>query len=253
MSEQPSYVNEIASTDEHVRESQRLRYQIFGEELGAELHGEGDLDVDKFDEHCDHLLIRATDTGKVIASTRLLSEENAKLAGSFYSATEFDLSNLEKIPGRQLEMGRTCVHPEYRNGTVINMLFNGISNYMVDEGFAQIFGCASVSWQTEGEGDGQQVYAIMRKVREKYLIEPEYRITPNISVPDIEEDVSVIPNLPPLLKAYLALGCKACGEAAWDADFQVADVPVLLRIPQMNPRWAKRFLGAEKAREVGLI
>ena len=107
-----------------VLEAQRLRYQVFAEEMGARLAPPAGtpagLDVDVFDPFCEHLLVRAYDhegePGQVIGTYRVLTPSAAKRVGGLYSETEFDLTRLRPLRGRMLELGRSCVHPDHRNG-----------------------------------------------------------------------------------------------------------------------------------------
>ncbi len=120
----PPLFVELASCVEDIRASQRLRYQIFAEEQGATLESAGEkIDKDYYDDFCHHLLVRDQQTGEVVGSTRILTEASAKLAGSFYSSNEFDLEQLLPLKGNVIEIGRTCIHPDYRNGIGISVLW----------------------------------------------------------------------------------------------------------------------------------
>ena len=112
----------LARTQAEVEEAQRLRYKVFAEEMGAQLSGTGGLDVDGFDRFCDHLIVRESATNQVIGTYRILSPEKANEAGGYYSAGEFDLSRLAHLTDRTVEVGRACVHQNYRNGGTITML-----------------------------------------------------------------------------------------------------------------------------------
>ena len=120
----------IARNAAEVAEAQRLRYKIFAEEMGAELSGKNGLDIDGFDAFCDHLLVRDTETSQVIGTYRILSPHQAFAAGGYYSAGEFDLSRLSHLFGSTVELGRACVHQNYRNGGTITMLWAGLAKYM---------------------------------------------------------------------------------------------------------------------------
>ena len=108
-SQRPRFEVSVAETQSEVLESQRLRYEIFAGELGAEI--DGDIDCDEYDPWCRHLLVRETATGRLVACTRMLADTDAPNAGGFYSSGEFDLAMLDALPGRVMEIGRTCVHP----------------------------------------------------------------------------------------------------------------------------------------------
>jgi len=111
----------LARTQVEIEEAQRLRYKVFAEEMGAQLLGTGGLDVDGFDQYCDHLIVRDSDTNQVIGTYRILSPSAANEAGGYYSAGEFDLSRLSHLFDRTVEVGRACVHQNYRNGGTITI------------------------------------------------------------------------------------------------------------------------------------
>jgi putative hemolysin len=136
---------DLASGPEDVRAAQALRHRVFGEEMGARLKGhESDLDVDEFDAVCQHLLVRESRSERVVGCTRLLTDENARRIGRFYSEGEFDLGPIQGLPGRLLEVGRTCIAPEYRQGAGIAVLWAGLAGFIRLQGIDYLFGCASM-------------------------------------------------------------------------------------------------------------
>ncbi|MDX1506234.1 MAG: GNAT family N-acyltransferase [Spongiibacter sp.] len=229
---------ELASGPRDVLATQRLRYKVFASEMGAKLKGRAvRLDRDRYDKYCRHLLVRDLVTHKVVASTRILSESAARRAGGFYSAQEFELGQIHRLPGRVLEVGRTCVHPDYRSGAVIAVLWSALAELILDEGYDYVIGCASITV----EGDGGNVEAIMQKVREKYMIEAAMRVQPKLGMMPVAPSLGV-QRTPPLLKAYFSLGAKVCGEPCLDPDFGVADVFILLDVAEMSPRYLRHFM-----------
>ncbi len=125
------YRVEVASDEAAVRASQQLRYRVFAEEMGAHLHTRIDgLDYDEIDDYCDHLLVRESETGAIVACTRLLTDIQAARLGHFYSEGEFDLGGVLTLPGRFLEIGRTCVDPGHRGSVVLSTLWNGLAEYV---------------------------------------------------------------------------------------------------------------------------
>lgn len=231
---------ELASGEEGVREAQALRYKVFGEEMGAKLKdGEAGLDVDQFDPYCQHLLVREGKSGRVVGCTRLLTDDNAAEVGRFYSEGEFDIGDVKALPGRRLEVGRTCISPEYRQGAGIAVLWSGLAGFVQLHGFDYLFGCASVPL---GEND-MQAAAIMNRLRRQSMANPSIRVSPRapLLTSDVPEDILDAP-LPALLKAYVRLGAKACGEPCRDPDFGVADVLMLLDVNELNPAYSRHFL-----------
>jgi putative hemolysin len=230
---------ELASCGEEVREAQALRYRVFGQEMGARLKGEASgLDVDEFDTVCQHLLVREAKTGQVVGCTRILTDEGAARLGRFYSESEFDLGRIPQLPGRKLEIGRTCVAAEFRQGSAIAVLWSGLAGYIHLHGFDYLFGCASVPL---GEQDVQAA-AIMSRLRRQALAPESLRVRPRVPLYTTEVPAGVDAPLPALLKAYVRLGAKACGEPCRDADFQVADVLMLLNVDDLNPSYSRHFL-----------
>lgn len=222
-----------------LREAQKLRASVFGAEFGVRLDDAEGLDRDDFDDFCDHLNVYDVANGLLIATTRMLSSEQAKKAGSFYSSGEFDLAGIERLPGRILEIGRTCVHPDYRSGAAITVLWSALADYLLQNDFSYLVGCASISLRD----GGQSFAAIMPELRERHLVDSELRVTPlrHLDI-DAMEGVSAV--MPPLLKAYLRMGCRIGGEACWDPEFNCADVFVLLDVSMLSARYAQRFLKA---------
>lgn len=231
---------ELASCAAEVREAQALRYRVFGEEMGARLKdGATGLDVDELDAHCEHLLVRDVRTGRVVGCTRILTDTSAARLGRFYSASEFDLDPIARLPGRRLEVGRTCIAPEFRQGSAIAVLWSGLASFIHLRGFDYLFGCASMPL---GEGD-LQAAAIMNRLRRQAMASPELHVVPRMPllVSDVDAEVLDAP-LPALLRAYVRLGAKVCGEPCRDPDFGVADVLMLLDVRELNPVYARHFL-----------
>lgn len=234
----------FAETAAEILETQQLRYRIFAGELGAQIDGGDELaDRDQYDPYCRHLYVRELDSGRIIACTRILTDEMAARAGGFYSAGEFDLSMIDALPGRVMEIGRTCVDAEYRNGAVIATLWQGIAAYITSQGYDYLFGCASIGL----EDGGAAAHAILDQIRGKYLAPASQHVRPYVTMPAADAPSLDKPRLPPLLKAYLSLGAKACGEPYWDRDFNCADVFMLLNVSDLHPRYARHFLGRPAA------
>ena len=231
---------EFANTLEDVREAQRLRWQVFVEEMGAKLSGnEPGLESDRFDHYCQHLLVRDSSTGRVVGCYRILTDTQAARAGGFYSQTEFDLTRILALPGRTVEVGRTCVHPEYRNGAVINLLWSGLARYMVMHRYDRLIGCASIPLNTGINSLG----ALWNQVSAEHLSAPDLRVLPKKRFPAFARPQADRPvEIPALLKGYLRLGARVCGEPAWDPAFNVADLFLLLNLDDINTRYARHYI-----------
>lgn len=231
---------ELARNAEDVTAAQSLRYKVFGEEMGAKLNGMGTcLDADEFDPYCQHLLVRESDTGCVVGCTRILTDESADRVGRFYSEGEFDLQAIRALPGRKLEVGRTCISSDYRQGAAIAVLWSGLAGFVNLHGYDYLFGCASLPL---GERD-MQAAAIMNRLRQQAMAPTDIRVTPLVplGVSGVPDNLLDAP-LPALVKAYVRLGAKACGEPCRDADFGVADVLMLLDMDQLKPAYSRHFM-----------
>ena len=215
--------------------AQRLRYRTFSEEFGVKV-GPFGIDRDRFDRHCLHLGVEDQSTGALIGYTRILQGTVAKKLGRFYSNNEFDLDNLWGLPGNTVEIGRTCVHPDYRNGATITTLWSALARYLITQQVDYLIGCASVS-MSDG---GAAVSGIMSRLRPRYLTDGSLRVYPRLDVPSpIRPDESAV--MPPLLKAYVRMGAKIAGEPCWDPDFNCADLFIFLEVNKMSARYRDHF------------
>ncbi len=203
-------------SEDAVREAQRLRFRVFSEEMGARLSGPAGLDVDAFDAFCNHLLVRDLDTLKVVGTYRVLPPHQAACIGRLYAESEFDVSRLTHLRPKLVEVGRSCVHPDYRNVAVIMSLWGGLATYMMQNGYETMLGCASVGI-VDGGHYAANLYAVLRA---DMLTAPEYHAFPHMPLPVEELKTSAEVSPPPLVKGYLRLGAKICGAPAWDPDFQ---------------------------------
>ncbi len=229
----------IARNKAEMREAQRLRHQVFSEEMGAHLNSTlPGIDQDLFDPYCEHLIVRDHESGAVVGTYRLLSPKMAQRVGGYYSETEFDLTRLNHLHDSMLEVGRSCVHPQYRNGATIGLLWSGVMHYMQQQGYAYLIGCASISMKD----GGHMAASIYRRLSQEHMSPREWRAFPRNRLPLESLNSTLITPLPPLIKGYMRLGCLVCGEPAWDADFNTADLLLLLPLSIMNKRYARHYL-----------
>lgn len=227
----------LARSSADVEEAQRLRFKVFAEEMGAQLPSAGSgLDIDEFDGWCDHLIVRDANTLRAVGTYRILPPHRARELGRMYSDAEFDLSRLAHLRESTIEVGRSCVHRDYRNGSTILMLWTGLVSYMKAGHYRHLMGCASASL-----ADGGRHAARLRDELQAYLAPSEHRVFPRLAFPHADIERANTIDMPPLIKGYLRLGAQVCGEPAWDPDFNSADFFVWLSLDRLNPRYARHF------------
>jgi putative hemolysin len=233
----------LATTPEEVREVQRLRYKVFIEAMGlSALENPDGLDRDEFDSYCDHLIVRDARSLDVVGTYRVMSPHAARKMGQYYSEQEFDLSRLDNLRPRIAEAGRACIHPDYRSGGVIMLLWTGLAAFMKKEQCEYLIGCASISL---ADG-GHNAAALFHSLAASNLAPTEYRVTPHLPFPIDDREQGHTPQVPPLLKGYLRSGAWVCGEPAWDPDFHSADLFMLLPLAKLDSRYARHYLGASR-------
>lgn len=234
----------VADGAAEVRTAQQLRHDVFAGEMGATVPGTvPGLDADEFDSHCDHLIVRDEATGATVGTYRMLPPDRAAALGRRYGDGEFDTSALLPIQPTLVETGRSCVHPDHRNGAVVGLMWAGIARYMLLAGHRWLGGCASVPL---GDGGGQAA-AVWEAAKARHLSPPEYRVRPRRlwHFPASRGHTQPAPRnaMPALLRGYLRLGAWIAGPPAHDPDFGVADFYVLLSIDRVDPRYLRHFLG----------
>ncbi|HLS17592.1 MAG TPA: GNAT family N-acyltransferase [Paenalcaligenes sp.] len=229
----------LAATAADLQAVQRLRYEIFTEELHAVFpDAEQGLDSDHFDSWCEHFMVVDRHTDQVVGTYRLLTPENAIAAGGYYSEQEFDLGPLQDIRPSLVEVGRSCIHANYRTGRVIMLLWSGIAALMRVGGYRYLLGCASVSLRD----DGVTAAEVWRCAQESMANNTHMPQLQPIHHYPVEKLNSTLPaRIPPLIKGYLNLGAIICGAPAWDPDFNTADFPILLDLEQLDARYRKHF------------
>ena len=231
-----------ARHQDEIRQAQRLRFQVFAIEMGANLTSPlAGHDIDLFDDYCEHLLVRDVESQEVIGTYRVLTPTQARRVGSTYSDTEFDLTRLRGLRGRMVELGRSCVHAEHRHGGVILALWGALAEFMMRNQLDTMIGCASIPMQHKGVTSGQAAASIWRQVSQTHLASIEYRVTPRLALPVERLDGSLQVEPPALIKGYLRLGAKVLGAPAWDPEFNSADLPMMMRIADLPPRYLKHF------------
>lgn len=241
----------VSSDLDHRVAAQRLRYNVFANEPGFRIPDDGTgLDADRFDEHCDHMLVRDDASGEFVGCYRMLPPDKVSAAGGYYTATEFDLTQLDPEGMRIVEMGRACVVPDHRNGSVLTLMWAGILHYIQLTGYEWVMGCVSVPMRdTPADPPGVNVRGVRDMLLGRHASDPERRVHPynpvNVDGKTLDELTPPSrPKLPPLVRGYLRLGAEICGEPAHDPAFAVADFVALLGLNTINTRYLERLQDA---------
>jgi len=229
----------------------KLRYDVFYTEMGADeaVSNVQGLDVDAFDEICDHLVVTHGDA--IVGTYRLLPRK--KILGtslSLYSEGEFDLRHItDEYGGSILELGRSCVHPEHRTGIIPKLLWAGIAQYMLVHDVRALTGCVSVHGVSDVQAlrlrqalteRGHWHASFECDVREGYKVSDEARAAFADHMAMVPFDPWLL--VPPLMKGYFNLGAKVCGGPAHDAAFHCHDFLVLLDRACISPRYFKALV-----------
>jgi putative hemolysin len=244
----------ISRDPQEIYAAQQLRYQIFfGEMGGVATHPQviaEQRDFDEFDEVCDHLLVidhrRTPLQGKIVGCYRLLRKSAMPRIGRFYTASEFDVSPLLRIEEETMELGRSCVHPDYRNRSVIQLLWRGIGEYAALYKVALLFGCASFSGV-----DATPYREALSYLYYTHLAPPEYRITARA---EQYQPMDLLPKemvtlrgalnaMPPLIKGYLRLNAFVSEGAFRDTVCQSIDVGIILKTTLITGKYLQKYHG----------
>jgi putative hemolysin len=257
----PRYTLLLSTDPALIEAAQRLRHDVFTSEPGFALTGATDgRDADRFDEHCDHLIVREDNSGELVGCYRMLPPPGAIAAGGLYTATEFNVEGLDTLRPSLVEMGRAVVREDHRNGGVVLLMWAGILAYLDRCGYDYVTGCVSVPVQgAENEVPGSHIRGVRDFVRRRHAAPAEYTVYPyrpvtvdGRSLDEIEPPGRV--SVPALMRGYLRLGAQVCGEPAHDPDFGVGDFPALLDKRQADIRYLKRLrsVGAAAAMADGM-
>lgn len=230
---------------DEVRDAQRLRYQVFANEMGARLPVTmAGHDIDLFDDYCEHLLVRDGHSGEVIGTYRVLTPAQSKRVGGTYTDTEFDLTRLRFMRERMVELGRSCVHANHRHGGVILALWGALFEFMSRNQLDTMIGCASIPMLHNGVVSGDAAASMWKQLAKTNLASIEFHVRPRLPLPIDELDADLPVEPPALIKGYLRLGAKILGAPAWDPDFNTADLPMMMQVKDLPLRYRKHFAGA---------
>src|SRR6266581_6159853 len=171
---QPRYAARLTQSADEVRRAQQLRFEVFNLELGeglADSYATG-LDVDPFDEFCDHLSVEELATSEIVGTYRLQTGQLAAANLGYYSEREFDFAPYERFRFEMIELGRACVHAEHRNFNLLHLLWRGLAVYATERKARYLIGCSSLT--SQDPADGVMAYRQLRS----HLAEPALRTQP---------------------------------------------------------------------------
>lgn len=241
----------LARNEDEIRLTQKLRYDIFYREFGAKPIGdvaEKELDYDHFDQYADHLVVIderiAAPDQSIIGTYRLMREDAAKRAGRFYTTDEFDISKLTDNHKGLLEMGRSCVHADYRTRPVLQLLWQGIAEYVTYHDVKFLFGCASF------HGTNPQEFALgLSYLYHNHLAPEDFRpkaldneyVDMNMMSNDKIDPKEALKALPALVKGYLRIGGFVGDGAYVDRQFNTVDVCVVLKTSLATESYLKHY------------
>ncbi len=241
----------IASDAAEVDAVQALRYQVFYGEMGAVPSAEAartGRDTDRFDEVADHLLVvdHAIGPGPegVVGTYRLIRQPAADRIGRFYSADEYDIAPIIGFPGHVLELGRSCVHPAYRNRAAMQLLWRGIAAYVFLHRIDLMFGCASLPG-TDPDALAEELTWLYHNHLAPPALRP--RALPHRYVEMRRRDPAaldarrVVARLPPLIKGYLRLGGFVGDGAVIDRQFNTTDVAIVVKTDLVTDKYYRHY------------
>lgn len=249
---QPEFSVRLARSEDDLRAAQRLRYDVFVEELGgggAMVDHDARLERDRFDPFFDHLLL--FDTARpghpVVGVYRILRDDQAAAAGQFYSDDEYDLGPLRRSGRRLMELGRSCLHWDYRGGAAMFHLWQALADYVFEYEIEVLFGVASFHGTDAG-----QLAQPLSHLYHSHLAPAELRVRAraahrqemNLIPADQIDRKAAILQTPALIKAYLRLG-GCVGDGAWiDLAFNTTDVCLVMDTERMNARQRQLYTSA---------
>jgi putative hemolysin len=202
------------------------------------------LDVDEFDAYCDHLIVRDLKSGDVVGTYRLLRGAQARRHIGFYSEKEFDLSRIKQCDGELMELGRSCARKDFRDRSLLPLMWEAIAEQVRLHRVRYLFGCGSL-YTTEPA----EVSAIFSLLKNRYYASEVFRVSPVancrfvgvLNDMPISDEETLFQKLPSLIKGYLRIGAVVCGPPALDQEFGTADFFLLLDFGTLKEEYLKRL------------
>ncbi len=238
----------LAETADELTQAQKLRHFVFFEEPEGATEASGKIDSDEFDKICEHLLVMDDSnpqSPKVVGTYRLLRRTPDKQVDKFYTETEFDINGLKNSGLNIMELGRSCIHPSYRDGKVIQLLWAGIGAYIAHHNISFLFGCGSF-FGTDPQEHAVPISYLMHNHLAPESICPSPR--PEVAAPfkllekDNIDKKEAFSKLPALLKGYIRTGCMVGSGVVIDNVCKTTDVCIILDTTKIAKRYSQHFV-----------
>lgn len=245
----------LAESESEIAAAQELRYRVFYEQMSARptaAMAAARRDFDSFDAYCDHLIVidrkKGIGAGGIVATYRLLRREAAMRRGQFYSIDEYDISPIVAFDGEILELGRSCVDPDYRTKAAMQMLWKGITDYIMHYKIGIMFGCGSLPGT-----DPAQHAVPLSYLYHRHLAPPEFRpravasryVSMNLLPIETIDEKRTLVGLPPLIKGYLRLGGFVGDGAVVDQQFGTTDISIIVVTDRVTGKYIKHYTRPE--------
>lgn len=241
-----------ADTQAELLEVLKLRFEVFYGEFSSQKRKFSLLpyDIDDFDFLCDHLIVKEKSSGKVVACYRLLASNEQREISEFYSEGEFNLEEFMNLAGNKLELGRACVHQDYRQGAVISLLWKGLCGYAKRAGARYLFGCSSV-----GREDFGNLTQILGELKDRNAFIQDFKVSVkddfhlenfpklSLSMTHLLKSFHVGKERPlnSLMNMYVLAGAKLSPQLAYDSDMDCFDFFTVIDFEKLPPAFERRF------------
>ena len=248
VTENDAYLLKFAENDDEIFSAQKLRYRVFNceQNRGLDSAKDAQFDRDEFDEGAAHLIVFDKANGMPIGTYRAIGQPGND-PEKMYSAREYEVDGIAPYVPRIIEVGRSCVDKDYRNGAVVAILWNGMAAITLRSGCRYLCGCVSLE-----DARPAVAWAVYESLRDNGLYFPDvhFKPRPQFSFPRPDQaEIESIRNdrarlreaMPPLMKGYITIGAKLLGEPAFDYEFGSIDLPVMVDMWHLPDRYHKHF------------
>ena len=233
--QEPKVIVKWAQSQHEIMLAQMLRYEVFTQEYRADIKSNIGCDIDGFDAYCKHLIAVELSTGRVVGTYRVLLPEDARRVGQLYIETEFNIAKLSPIRHDLIELGRSCVALDCRDGMVIKMLWNALAEFLSTRNERFLIGCVSVP-MFDG---GHYAASIFSNLKKNAKLENRHQVSSlgTFSFSELHNQCEVV--LPALMRSYLKLGARVMGEPFYDKQFHCADFPMIVEAVALERKYGR--------------